>query len=313
MHTINTESYRGILGTKGTPITEDSFYGPLSRTDCIIEADVVGGTWFMESDWVKLLFRTKMHSWDTGEDWHLCANARKYANIRSFVMPVDENDTSTHSFPEDYIDLSLKGDTTGAVAGTGESRNYITRQIWLRGDRLMDSYKKIQPSLLIFGENNIDMLMLLKYSGTQLNNLGGNVSCATSNVMNTDIDIAELQRKCRSFHDFLIGRDYNVELTPIAIAAEVMYSLDMVLQGTQSTAVIITGSSSTTAMLGLVTAAFLRNIPVINIRVAEDILDSEKSNAILAMSTYTFYTSVNRTLYSADIQELNKCFAALFT
>ena len=50
MHTINTEQYRGILGTKGAPTTEDYYFGPISKSDRIIEADVVGGTWFMESE-----------------------------------------------------------------------------------------------------------------------------------------------------------------------------------------------------------------------------------------------------------------------
>jgi len=125
MYIINTQQYRGILGTKGTPSAEIPYFGPVSRSDRIIEADVVAGSWFMESDWVKLMFHDKLHSWDAGEDWYLCANARKYANIRSFVMPVDHNDTSTHSFSEDYLKISYKANTTGIVGGTTESRKHI--------------------------------------------------------------------------------------------------------------------------------------------------------------------------------------------
>ncbi|CAF5076034.1 unnamed protein product, partial [Rotaria sp. Silwood1] len=51
LFTINTEQYRGILGTKGTAAEPNVFYGPVSRTSKIIEADVVGGSWFMESEW----------------------------------------------------------------------------------------------------------------------------------------------------------------------------------------------------------------------------------------------------------------------
>ncbi|CAF3151896.1 unnamed protein product [Rotaria sp. Silwood2] len=43
----------------------------------------------------------------------------------------------------------------------------------------------------------------------------------------------------------MIGRDYNTNPTPITAAAEVLYAFDMVMQGTQSTAVIVIGSSST--------------------------------------------------------------------
>lgn len=50
MHTMNTGQYRGIIGTKGVPAVENRFYGPLSKSDRIIEADLVGGSWFMESE-----------------------------------------------------------------------------------------------------------------------------------------------------------------------------------------------------------------------------------------------------------------------
>lgn len=312
MHTINTQQYRGILGTKGTPVAEYPFFGPLSRSDRIIEADVVGGSWFMESDWVKLMFHDKLHSWNTGEDWHLCANARKYANLRSFVMPVDPNDTSTHSFSKDYLNISDKGDTTGRVAGTTESRKYILQQLWLRGDRLMDSYTISQSSLLLFFEKNNDAMMLLEYSKLQLTDLDGRITCATSNAARNNIDVVRMKKECYSFHDFMIGRDYNVEPTPITSAAGVMYAFDMVVQGTQSTAVIIVGSSSTAATLGIVTAALLRNIPVINIYIEEDVLNLRTAEAIVATSTYTIPASFNRTLHSNELWNLNKYFRILF-
>ena len=312
MHTINTKPYRGILGTKGSPVAENIFFGPLLKSDRIIEADVVGGSWFMESEWVKLMFRDKLHSWNTGEDWHLCANARKYANLRSFVMPLDPNDRSTHSISEDYLNISHKGDTTGRVPGTYESRKHILRQLWLRGDRTMDSYNISQPSLLLFGETNSDTLMLLKYSKPQLARFEGRVSCATSNSTKSDFDIVKLKDECHSFHDFMIGRDYNTEPTPIIAAAEVMYAFDMVIQGTKSTAVMITGSSSTATMLAVVTAALLRNIPVINIYIEEDILDLKRAEAIATMSTIIIRAPSDRTLYDSQIHNLNNYFAMLY-
>jgi hypothetical protein len=312
MHTINTEIYRGILGTKGTPATEDLYYGPMSKSDRIIEADVIGGSWFMESDWVKLMFRDKIHSWASGEDWHLCANARKYANIRSFVMPVDPLDTSAHSFSADYRVISQRGDTTGIVIGTAESRKHIIEQLWSRGDRLMDSYKKSKPSLLIFAETNADAFMLVEYSKIQLTALGVTVSCATPNAVKAGINITKLKGECHSFHDFLIGRDYNVETTPIGTAAEVMYAFDMVLQGTQSTTVMTAGSGNTAAKLAVLGAASLRNIPVINIYVNENILKSKIAKAILAMSTHTVEASINRTLDSTNARKLNSYLVQLY-
>ncbi|CAF3548663.1 unnamed protein product [Rotaria sp. Silwood1] len=245
LYTINTEPYRGILGTKGTPASANFFYGPVSRSNTIIEADVVGGSWFMESEWVKLMFRDKMHSWNTGEDFHLCANARKYANVRSFVMPVDKNDISTHSFSKDYLTISDKGDTTGRVIGTASSRTYIKDQLWLRGDRLMNSYQKSKPSLLLYAETHDDAMLLLSSTRQQMTDIGGTIHFVTANIMKTDLKNIEIKKMVESFHDFMIGRDYDTDPTPITAAAEVLYAFDMVMQGTQSTAVIILGSSST--------------------------------------------------------------------
>ncbi|CAF4179212.1 unnamed protein product, partial [Rotaria sordida] len=264
MYTINTEQYRGILGTKGVPALSNVFYGPVSKSNRIIEADVVGGSWFMETEWVKLMFHDKIHSWNTGEDIHLCANARKYANIRSFVMPVDGKDLSTHSFSKDYLAISRRGDTTGLVARTASSRIYITDQVWLRGDRLMHSYTIAKPSLLLFAETQNDAMMLIAHTQQQMIHLGGSIHFATSNVVKTDLEINKIKKKVQSFHDFMIGRDYNTDPTPITAAAEILYAFDMVMQGTQSTAVIILGSSSTVTMFALVSAAFLRNIPILN-------------------------------------------------
>ena len=287
MHTINTEQYRGILGTKGAPTTEDYYFGPISKSDRIIEADVVGGTWFIESEWVKLMFHDKPHSWNTGEDWHLCANARKYANIRSFVIPVDPKYESTFSFSSDYLQISNREDTTRRVAGTDESRTHIIQQLWLRGDRLMNSYTITQSSLLLFYETNRDGILLLKYSSTQLSQLGGRIICTTSNAVKNNISISEMKKKeCYSFHDFMVGRDYNVKPTPIISAAETMYAFDMVIQATQSTAVMIIGSTSTSATLAVVTAALLRNLPVININIDENVLDVTISKAITTMSFF---------------------------
>ncbi|CAF3869192.1 unnamed protein product [Rotaria sordida] len=312
LHTINTEQYRGIIGTKGTPASANIFYGPFSRSNRIIEADVVGGSWFMESEWVKLMFHDKIYSWSTGEDFHLCANARKYANIRSFVMPVDRNHTSTHSFSKDYLAISNRGDTTGKIAGTASSRTYIKDQLWLRGDRLMHSYKKSKPSLLLYAETQNDAMILIKYTQQQMAQIGGSLHFATSNVVNTDLETIEIKKVVQSFHDFMIGRDYDTNPTPIIAAAEVLYAFDMVMQGTQSTAVIILGSSSTVTMFALVSAAFLRNIPILNIYIENSIIDQRIAEAILTMSSVNIRTFSNRTLGNSEYQQLNDLLVQIY-
>ncbi|CAF0774778.1 unnamed protein product [Adineta steineri] len=312
MYTINTKEYRGILGTKGTPAAENYYYGPVSKSNQIIEVDVVGGSWFMESEWVKLMFHDKIYSWNTGEDFHLCANARKYANIRSFVMPVDKNDNTTHSFTKDYLHISNKGDTTGRVNGTSTSRKFIIDQLWLRGDRLMNSYQSSKPSLLLFAETQYDTMLLISLVQQQMIQLGGLIHFATSNMLKTDIEMIKIRKEFQSVHDFMIGRDFNIDPTPITAAAEIHYGFDMVMQGTQSTAVIILGSSSTINMFALVSAAFLRNIPIINIYIQDNIVDLKRSEVIMTMSSFTLRTFTNQTFSNLQSQQLNNLLVHLY-
>lgn len=312
MHTINTEQYRGILGTKGVPAVENYFYGPVSRSNQIIEADLVGGSWFMESEWVKLMFHDKMHSWNSGEDFHLCANARKYANIRSFVMPVDAKEILTHSFASDYMAISMRGDTTGRVEGTASSRVHIRQQLWVRGDRLMHSYRSSKPSLLLFAETQSDAMLLITHSKQYMRDVDGLIHFVTSNTVKTDLEVEKLKPVVQSFHDFMIGRDYNTDPTPITTAAEVLYAFDMVMQGTQSTMVMVMGSSSTAAMFAVVSAAFLREIPVINMYVEGSVADKRKADAIMQMTAFTIRPSVNRTLDNFQTKQLRDLFLHLY-
>ncbi|CAF3865140.1 unnamed protein product [Adineta steineri] len=312
MYTINTKEYRGILGTKGTPTSESYYYGPVSKSSQIIEVDVVGGSWFMESEWVKLMFHDKIYSWNTGEDFHLCANARKYANIRSFVMPVDKNDDTTHSFTKDYLHISDKGDTTGRIHGTATSRKFIRDQLWLRGDRLMNSYRLSKPSLLLFAETQYDTMLLISVVQQQMIQLGGLIHFATSNMLKTDIEMIKIRKEFQSVHDFMIGRDFNIDPTSITAAAEMHYGFDMVMQGTQSTAVIILGSSSTINMFALVSAAFLRNIPIINIYIQDNIVDFRRAEVIMTMSSFTIRTFNNQTFSNLQSQQLNNLLVHLY-
>ncbi|CAF4431120.1 unnamed protein product, partial [Adineta steineri] len=153
------------------------------------------------------MFHNKIYSWNTGEDFHLCANARKYANIRSFVMPVDKIDDTTHSFTKDYVHISNKGDTTGRVNGTSTSRKIIIDQLWLRGDRLMNSYRSSEPSLLLFAETQHDTMLLISLVKQQMIQLDGLIYFATSNMLKTDIEMIKIKNEVESFHDFMIGRD----------------------------------------------------------------------------------------------------------
>ena len=289
MHTINTADYRGILGTKGEPFDQLKFYGPVSKSPVIHEVDVVGGSWLMESEWVKLMFREKMFTWETGEDWQLSANARKYANLRSFVMPVDPNDSSTHSFQNDYFNMSKKGDTT-QLSKINYRRPLIMAQM-RRGDRHVSSHTRFDKSLMVFVENQPDATLALEV----LKDLEDvSISLSVSNERDIDLDYLNSTYKISMFNDFMVGRDLNyVNLPEAAEAAEIMYHFNSAVQQTQSTAVLIIGSTAGTSTVAVAITAHLNNMPIVNLVLTET-TDGERVKIIKSMATFNFYLSSSR-------------------
>ncbi|EFC46369.1 predicted protein [Naegleria gruberi] len=272
MHTINTNNYRGILGTKGTPSAEDYFFGPVSGSEHIIEVDVVGGSWFMEREWVKLMFREKMFSWATGEDWHLCSNARKYANIRCFVMPVSPT-LETNSYSGDYMNISNNGDTTGRVQGTSEGRSLIIQKETQRGNRLMYSYRgNDQRTAFVFlsnqeeGKTILTMLSSLELPFAIQYSLG----VADQSIAQINLDELSKITKIKSFNDFMLSREFDTAQANLSSVAETIYHFDMSIQQQQATAVILVGSSPTPSTLAIATACQINKIPLINFLLSEN-------------------------------------------
>jgi hypothetical protein len=122
LHMINTELYHGLLGVNGhvCPLphgladgrsatgqmpmyidkgtTHGVWYGENHQNDRAHAVDLVGGVWFMETMWVKLLFREQAWTFQTGEDFHLTYLLRKYAGVRTFVVPIDPADPRTFGY-----------------------------------------------------------------------------------------------------------------------------------------------------------------------------------------------------------------------
>ena len=288
LHTINTKQYRGILGTKGTPMFESHYYGPVSGTDRITEVDVVGGSWFMEKEWVKLMFRERMWTWETGEDFHICSNAKRYANIKCYVMPV-AIELNTNSFSSDYRALSEKGDTTNRVAGTGDARTNLANMQILRGTRQLDSYKKDYKSMYIFIENQKDGVLLLRILKSLSLTVQLSYSLGTYDRSQTDINVENLKKilVIKDFNDFMISREFDTPNTPVSVVAETMYHFNMAIQQQQSTALMVVGSSATPPTLAVVTASQLNGIPIINVNVEKSVVDKEKSNIVETASLFT--------------------------
>lgn len=89
------------------------FFGPgLAGGRHVVEMDVVGGSWFVETSWTKLLFREHLFATGSGEDYQIGYALKKYANRRNFVLPPAE-DWAYNGFSQDYVAISIAGDTTG--------------------------------------------------------------------------------------------------------------------------------------------------------------------------------------------------------
>ncbi|CAM9336494.1 unnamed protein product, partial [Chrysoparadoxa australica] len=125
-HAINTDSAHGMLGSVGwlmpqqpaaidkssssyhgrpgqvlqpykTTYSHASTRGGLYFPDekysignpYLMPADLLCSQWFLETDWIKLLFREKWVSHETAEDFMLSYSLRRYGGIQSFVMPAD--------------------------------------------------------------------------------------------------------------------------------------------------------------------------------------------------------------------------------
>ena len=176
----------------------------------------------------------------------------------------------------------------------------------------MHSYKQTKPSLLVFAETHSDAMLLLTHSKPQMMKLGGSLHFATSNIAKTDLNTSAIKIAVDSFHDFMVGRDYGMDPTPITASAEVLYAFDMVMQGTQSTAVLVTGSSSTVALFALVSAAFLREIPILNVYLPGSITDLRRAQAIVAMSSVTLRNFDNGILAKSVCDQLNELLIDLY-
>ncbi|RNA29479.1 UDP-N-acetylglucosamine 2-epimerase [Brachionus plicatilis] len=307
LHTINTQSYRGILGTKGTPFEENAFFGPISQSDTIVEVDVVGGSWFMRNEWVKLMFRDKMFSWETGEDWHLCVSARKYANVRCFVMPVNKADKATNGFSDDYLQVSHSGDTNGFVQN---QRRFIRMQQNTRGDRHMNSYQNNEKNLLVFIEDKRDAINLILLLD-KLIDKSIQIVLAVHNNDELGIKESDLKR-VKVVKDFMIGRDYNSNVTLLSRSAESFYHFEMIVQQTQSTVLVVVGSSGNAATVGVVTAARLLQFPIINFSLSDQVKNIFINQIIKDLSSINLDSSDGFNLEGKTIKNFQDFLKAIY-
>ncbi|KAJ3269291.1 hypothetical protein HDV01_001620 [Terramyces sp. JEL0728] len=124
LHTFNLQSneYYGMYGCKGHVInTEQSaleqseyYYNYFTHEPNVIEmADVVGGLWFMKREWVKYMFIEDPITLATAEDFQITAMLLKYANIPTFIFPIDKQDKTSFLHSADFEEISDAEKTTG--------------------------------------------------------------------------------------------------------------------------------------------------------------------------------------------------------
>ncbi|KAJ3252186.1 hypothetical protein HK103_001797 [Boothiomyces macroporosus] len=124
LHTFNLQSneYYGMYGCKGHVINTEQlekeqseyYYNYFTHEPNTIEmADVVGGLWFMKREWVKYMFIEDPITIATAEDFQITAMLLKYANIPTFIFPVDKEDKTSYLHSADFEDISEGEKTTG--------------------------------------------------------------------------------------------------------------------------------------------------------------------------------------------------------
>uniref|UniRef100_A0A7S2Y3B8 Glycosyl transferase 64 domain-containing protein n=1 Tax=Fibrocapsa japonica TaxID=94617 RepID=A0A7S2Y3B8_9STRA len=154
-HTAGIKQFRGAaLGSIGwimPKLVETSRYFPSYRTptdrgglyfpdlrwdiksDILYEADLLCSQWFLQVDSVKLLFRERWVTYQTGEDYFLAYSLRRYANAPSYIMPMDLEDPATWG----NVDI-VNGFASGNATTTGtmiDVRNDLWHGLVARGGK----------------------------------------------------------------------------------------------------------------------------------------------------------------------------------
>ncbi|CAM9159797.1 unnamed protein product [Scytosiphon promiscuus] len=124
------------------------------------EVDLLCSHWFVETDWVRLLFREKWETPQTGEDYMLAYSLRKHAGVRSYVLPMDLSDSETWG----NVDRSLhpshpsapfscaQGGTATTLRSTVPMRDRIWHRLFKRGGEYFMSLRyasRPRPLLLV--------------------------------------------------------------------------------------------------------------------------------------------------------------------
>lgn len=132
---INIPEYNGLLGVKGWIFPENNnnllgsygdgkFFYPKpiwkreNETKNAFEIDIVGGAWFFRTEWILHLFKEFPYTFETGEDFHFSYMLHKYANIKTFFIPNDNNYKNYWGCSVDFSSIDMDGNSRNSDMGT---------------------------------------------------------------------------------------------------------------------------------------------------------------------------------------------------
>ncbi|KAG8470618.1 hypothetical protein KFE25_009039 [Diacronema lutheri] len=122
-------SYRELNGSGGVYFPDEA-YGLLVETAS--ETDYLCSLWFARTRWLAMIFREAPPTFETSEDLQLSLLLRKYAHVRSVVMPVQPDDKETWADTAHrlaWVEASTTG--PGAKAKSGSNTPARDRAWWL--------------------------------------------------------------------------------------------------------------------------------------------------------------------------------------
>lgn len=117
----------------------------------------------MRQEWARLLFQETPVTWATGEDLHMTYSLTKFAGLRTFVAPIDPDNSDTWyedrvqpaagSTPVEPI-VSATAAPAGHLAGLSlpDARRAIATELWVRGQPracLSDALRRTANVLLV--------------------------------------------------------------------------------------------------------------------------------------------------------------------
>eukprot|EP01125_Pyxidicula_operculata_P013754 TRINITY_DN4561_c1_g2_i1.p1 TRINITY_DN4561_c1_g2~~TRINITY_DN4561_c1_g2_i1.p1 ORF type:complete len:899 (+),score=153.67 TRINITY_DN4561_c1_g2_i1:64-2760(+) len=286
IRTMQTKYY-GVMGAKAiqSAAVGHGFFDDIGFSFQDVnsyEADLVGGVWFLELDWLRVCFRERLSEWRTGEDFYVSYLLKKYAGVGSVLPPYDpSNHGGTYFSSDDYMNISLSADTT--VGEMFDIRKVIYRNIYLRGSDYMRN-PRFLPDYLFFVEN----LEQAKLISTLITSNMKYKVIATNHTYRDDLfNYMKVSKShVADVFDLKLGWDYNRIMRPVDVYHDVSFSVNQILVHLHPKMIIIPfGLSSTnnTALHACALTAFQigSQVGVYPINVKEDI---KMYNSILSFA-----------------------------